>query len=63
MTWDEYYDNYYDWAESTRIKKLSSVDVLGDTEEASEVMLDLAFNHDDIVLNDTRYFFAGRRYT
>ncbi len=49
MTWDEYYDKYYDWAESTRIKKLSSVDVLGDTEEVSEVMLDLAFNHEDIV--------------
>ena len=49
MTWDEYYDKYYDWAESTRIKKLSSVDALGDPEEVSEVMLDFAFNHEDVV--------------
>ena len=28
MTWEEYYDKFYDWAESTQIKKLSSVDAL-----------------------------------
>ena len=49
MTWDEYYEKYYDWAESTRIKKLSSVEVLGAPEEVAEVMLDFAFNHEDIV--------------
>ena len=49
MTWDEYYEKYYDWAESTRIKKLSSVDVLGDPKEVAEVILDFAFNHEDIV--------------
>lgn len=37
MTWEEYYENYYDWAESTAIKKLSSVDMLGNTDEVTEL--------------------------
>lgn len=49
MTWDEYYDKYYDWAESTRIKKISSVDALGAPDEVAEVMLDFAFDHEEIV--------------
>lgn len=49
MTWDEYYDKFYDWAESTRISKLSSVDKLGPADEVAEVMLEFAFDHEDIV--------------
>ena len=49
MTWEEYYDRFYDWAESTRISKLSSVDVLGPAEEVTEIMLEFAFSHEDIV--------------
>lgn len=49
MTWEEYCDKFYDWAESTRIKKLSSVDALGSADEVVEVMMELAFNHEDIV--------------
>ena len=49
MTWEEYYDKFYDWAESTQIKKLSSVDSLGAAEEVAEVMLEFAFNREDIV--------------
>lgn len=49
MTWEEYYDKFYDWAESTQIKKLSSVENLGAGDEVTEVMIDLAFNHEDIV--------------
>ena len=48
MTWEEYYDKYYDWAESTRIKKLSSVESLGPSDEVTEIMMDLTFNHEDI---------------
>lgn len=48
MTWKEYYDKYYDWAESTRIKKLSLVDDLGSADEVTEVMTDLTFNHEEI---------------
>lgn len=49
MTWEEYYDKFYDWAESTQIKKLSSVDTLGPADEVAEVMMELAFYHKDIV--------------
>lgn len=49
MTWAEYYDKFYDWAEGTQIKKLSSVEELGPAEEVAEVMLEFAFNREDIV--------------
>lgn len=49
MTWAEYYENFYDWSESTRISRLSSVGILGTAEEVAEVMLEFAFNHEDIV--------------
>ena len=48
MTWEEYYDKFYDWAESTQIKKLSSVEALGPAEEVTEVMVSFAFDHEDI---------------
>lgn len=48
MTWEEFYDNYYDWAESTAIKKLSSVDKLGNSDEVAEIISDLLFNHKDV---------------
>lgn len=49
MTWEEYYDRFYDWSESTQIKKLSSVEALGDANEVTEIMVEFAFNHEDIV--------------
>lgn len=49
MTWEEYYDKFYDWAESTQIKKLSSVEALEPAEEVTEVMVSFAFDHEDIV--------------
>ena len=49
MTWAEYYDKFYDWPESTRIKKLSSVESLGPADEVTEVMIDLAYDHEDVV--------------
>ena len=48
MTWEEYYDNYYGWAESTAIKKLSSVDMLGNADEVAEIISDMSFHHKDI---------------
>lgn len=54
VTWEEYYDKFYDWAEGTQIKKLSSVNALGPADEVAEVMMELAFNHEDIVNRITR---------
>ena len=49
MEWAEYYEKFYDWAESTQIKKLSLVEALGPGDEVAEVMMSFAFDHDDIV--------------
>ena len=48
MTWEEFYDKYYDWADSTKIKKLSSVEKLGPADEVTDVMMDLTFEHEEI---------------
>ena len=48
MTWEEFYDKYYDWADSTKIKKLSSVEKLGPADELTDVMMDLTFEHEEI---------------
>jgi len=48
MTWQEFYDNFYDWAESTQIRKLSSVDTYGPADEVAEVMSEFALNHEEI---------------
>mgnify|MGYP000967819834 CR=1 FL=1 len=49
LTWEEYYDKFYDWAESTQVNKLSAVDSLGPADEVAEIMLEFAFNREDIV--------------
>ena len=37
MTWDEFYDKFYDWAPSTQIKKISQLSSFGSPEEVWEV--------------------------
>ena len=48
MTWEEYYDKFYDWSRSTQIKHLSSVEKLGPEDEVAEVMMEFAFDRQDI---------------
>lgn len=43
-TWDEYYEKFYEWAESTRIKNLTYLENLGDPEEVTEILLELKDN-------------------
>ena len=38
MTWDEYYMNFYEWAESTQISRLSSLTDFGPSDEIVEVV-------------------------
>ena len=40
MTWEEYYDKFYDWSENTQVNKLSSVESLGPADEVVEVMME-----------------------
>ena len=48
MTWEDFYDKFYDWARSTQIKHLSSVDHLGSEDEVAEVLMEFAFDRKDI---------------
>lgn len=47
MTWDDFYEYYYDWDETTRIKNLFSVVWLGPSDEVCEIICELAFRHKD----------------
>ena len=37
MTWDEYYNAFYDWSESTQISRLSSLTDFGPSDEIFEI--------------------------
>ena len=37
MTWDEYYNGFYDWSESTQISKLSTLTDFGSSDEVCEI--------------------------
>lgn len=37
MTWDEYYDKFYGWADSTQISRISQLTSFGSHEEVSEI--------------------------
>lgn len=49
MTWEEYYDKFYDWSENIQVNKLFSVELLCPADEVAEVMMELAFHHEDAV--------------
>lgn len=48
MTWSEFYESFNDWAESTAIKKLSSVDAYGPADEITEVMNEFCLQHKEV---------------
>lgn len=41
MTWDEYYEKFYDWAESTRASRISSITEFGTSDEICEIAQEL----------------------
>ena len=43
-TWDEYYEKFYDWAESTQIRNLSALTTLGPADEVAEIIIELQCN-------------------
>ena len=43
-TWDEYYDKFYDWAESTQVRNLSGLTSLGSADEVGEIIIELQTN-------------------
>ncbi len=43
-TWDEYYEKFYDWADSTRSRYLSNLTSLGPAEEVAELIIEFDEN-------------------
>lgn len=43
-TWHEYYENFYNWAQSTRIRNLSALTSLGLADEVGEIIIELQEN-------------------
>lgn len=43
-TWDEYYEKFYDWAESTQVRNLSALTSLGSADEVVEIIIELQVN-------------------
>ena len=41
MTWDEYYNGFYEWAESTQISRISSLTDFGTSDEVCEIAQNL----------------------
>ena len=44
MTWEEYYEGFYDWAESTQVRYLSKLSTLGFADEVAEIIIELQVN-------------------
>lgn len=43
-TWNEYYEKFYDWAESTQVRNLSALTSLGSADEVGEIIIELQVN-------------------
>lgn len=43
-TWEEYFEKFYDWAESTQVRNLSQLTTLGDADEVAEIIIELQVN-------------------
>ena len=41
LTWDEYYNKFYDWEESTQAQYLSALTSLGPADEVGEIIIEL----------------------
>ena len=40
MNWTDFYDRFYDWADSTKIKQMSSLSEFGDEDEVYEIAIE-----------------------
>ena len=39
MTWEDFYDKFYEWADSTQVRKISELTTFGSHEQVAEVIL------------------------
>lgn len=40
MKWDEFYDRFFDWAESTQVSRISTLENFGDADEVYDVAIE-----------------------
>lgn len=43
-SWKEYYEKFYDWAESTQVRNLSYLTSIGNADEVAEIIIELQIN-------------------
>lgn len=43
MTWDDFYNRFYDWAESTQVSRISQIENFGDSDEVTEIANEYAY--------------------
>jgi len=44
VVWEDYYERFYDWAESTQVRYLSKLNTLGPADEVAEIIIELQVN-------------------
>lgn len=64
LTWEEYYDGFYDWAESTRRRYAQALDTFGPADEVAEVAAELAWDDERFAVRFVqRALDAGVRFS
>jgi hypothetical protein len=46
MLWKEYYDKQVDWADSTKVNRISKLESFGPSDEVAEMIVDIAFDNE-----------------
>lgn len=47
MNWIDFYDKFYDWADSTKIKQMSSLSGFGDEDEVYDIAIEYSCISDE----------------
>ena len=43
MNWDDFYERFYDWADSTKLSRISSLESIGSEEDVYEIAMEYAY--------------------
>ena len=43
MQWDDFYDRFYDWADRTKVSRISSIESFGDEDSVYEIAMEYAY--------------------
>lgn len=62
MTWEDFYDKFYEWADSTQVRKISELTTFGSHDQVAEVIL-MYVNEKDALRLARKALAAGVRFT